>query len=244
MKENRSIDAYNKENRVYKYDDNMNKMHPNRTKMIEIAIEFLPFNQQQSLNAIDIGIGTGYFSLEFFKKFPQTHIIGVDGAEAMIEIAKLRLDDYVKNIEFKICDFINLQEINQEKDSIDVVFSSYALHHLNSIEKENLYKILKSILKKNGWILYADVIIADNYEIEERFQEIRIKNILERTRGNDNRFLDDISTRNYLDDLEKNENDQPQSLSKDIELIKNAGFSNVEILWKEYREMIICAQNK
>ncbi len=244
MNDNKSIHAYNKKSRVYEYDDNMKKMHPNREKMIEIALEFLPFDQNQQLNAIDLGIGTGYFSLEFLKKFPNTNIIGIDGAEAMIEIAKVRLGEFSKNIDFKICDFRDLNTIIDKKDSIDVIFSSYAFHHLNYEEKKNLYKFLKMILKINGWVLYADVIIADNKEIEYRFQEIRINNILKRTQGKDNRFLDYNSTRKFLDDLEENENDQPQSISKDIKLFNNTGFSNIEILWKEYREMVICAQKK
>ncbi|MBY8983248.1 MAG: class I SAM-dependent methyltransferase [Candidatus Lokiarchaeota archaeon] len=244
MKENRSINAYNSQSRVNIYDDNMNKMHPNRVKMIEIALEFLPYDKQYPLNAIDLGIGTGYFSLEFLKKFPKTHIIGVDGAKAMVEIAELRLKDYSEKFKIKIYDFRNLHEIFHSLDSIDVIFSSYALHHLNPKEKEDLYNFIKKILKPNGWFIYADVIIANNPDVENRFQEIRIDGVLKRTQGKDERFSTFDSTRKFLDDLEEKENDQPLSLSEDIELLKEADFMNIEILWKEYREMVICAQKR
>ncbi len=244
MNGDRSINAYNSHSRVISYDDNMNKMHPNRVKMMGIALEFLPYEVDSTLKAIDLGIGTGYFSFEFLKKYPNAHIIGIDGAKAMIEIAKIRLDDYSENIEFQICDFKNIHEIIQDLESIDVVFSSYALHHLNENEKEQLYNFLKIIIKKNGWLIYADVIVADNPNIETRFQEIRIDGIMKRTQGSDKRFINYESTRKFLDDLEEKENDQPLSISRDMELLKKSGFNNIEILWKEYREMIICAQRK
>ena len=42
----------------------------------------------------------------------------------------------------------------------------------------------------------------------------------------------------------KKENDQPVSCSADMTILKEVGFKNIEILWKEYREAVVCAQKK
>ncbi len=58
----RSIAAYDVSQRVKRYDADMELMHPNRSKMVQIALEVLPFPKTAALRAIDLGIGTGYFT--------------------------------------------------------------------------------------------------------------------------------------------------------------------------------------
>ncbi|MDA2925156.1 hypothetical protein MYX65_11005 [Acidobacteria bacterium AH-259-L09] len=54
-----SVKAYDLPERVRTYDADMDIMHPLRWKMIEVALEILPFHQTQSLRALDLGVGTG-----------------------------------------------------------------------------------------------------------------------------------------------------------------------------------------
>ena len=246
MKERKaSINAYDSQQRVDIYEKNMKVMHPNRRKMIQSALEFLSFNLQATLKAIDIGIGTGFFSLEFLKKFNNSIVIGIDGANKMIELAKVRLKDFSDNVKFRIGDFRDLPKLLNNISNVDAVFSSFALHHLNMKEKEILLRYLYKIIKKDCWFINADVIIAESKKIEERFQEIRINGILQRAKqAKDPRFLEYQTTRKFLDDLELNENDQPLSLSEDLIILKKVGFQNIDILWKEYREVVLCAQKK
>ena len=58
MKE--SIKAYDAKSRVEEYDYHMELMHPNRTKMAVIPLEFMLFDADKSLCALDLGVGTGF----------------------------------------------------------------------------------------------------------------------------------------------------------------------------------------
>ena len=87
----RSIAAYDVSERVKRYDADMELMHPNRSKMVQVALEVLPFPKTAALRAIDLGIGTGYFTERFLNDFPKSRVLGIDGAQAMIELAKARL---------------------------------------------------------------------------------------------------------------------------------------------------------
>ena len=136
----RSIAAYDVSQRVKTYDVDMELMHPNRSKMVQVALEVLPFPKTAALRAIDLGIGTGYFSERFLNKFPNSHILGIDGAQAMIELAKARLASLASRVEFVIGDFRKLQELAPDADMVDVVFSAYALHHLSPPDKEMVLK--------------------------------------------------------------------------------------------------------
>jgi len=238
----RSIAAYDISQRVKTYDADMDLMHPNRSKMVQIALEVLPFPRTAALRAIDLGIGTGYFTERFLNKFQNSRVLGIDGAPAMIELAKARLKSSESRVEFVIGDFRNLQELAPDVQTVDIVFSAYALHHVNRSDKEAVLKQMVGLLVPGGWFVNADLIVADSPELESRLQQIRIAGIVERAGGSDSRFTDSASTRRFLADLEKNERDQPLTLAEDLEVLRSSGLKNVSAFWLEYRELVSAGQ--
>jgi ubiquinone/menaquinone biosynthesis C-methylase UbiE len=220
----------------------MELMHPNRSKMVQVALEVLPFPKTAALRAIDLGIGTGYFTERFLDNFPNSRVLGIDGAQAMIELAKGRLKSLASRVEFVLGDFRKLQELVPSDDTFDFVFSAYALHHLSHPDKETVMGQLVELLAPGGWFVNADLIVADSPELENRLQEIRVAGIVERAHGLDNRFIDLASTRRFLADLEKNERDQPLTLAEDLALLKSSGLKNVSAFWLEYRELVSAGQ--
>jgi Trans-aconitate methyltransferase len=238
----RSIAAYDVSQRVKTYDADMELMHPNRSKMVQIALELLPFPKTAALRAIDLGIGTGYFTERFLNRFPNSRVLGIDGAQAMIELAKARLISLASRVQFVIGDFRKLQELTSGAGTIDVVFSSYALHHLSRPDKETVLRRVVELLVPGGWFVNADLIVADSPELESRLQELRIAGIVERAHGSDNRFADSASTRRFLANLERKEVDQPLTLAEDLTLLRSSGLKNVSAFWLEFRELVSAGQ--
>jgi tRNA (cmo5U34)-methyltransferase len=233
-----SIAAYDLSQRVKTYDADMELMHPNRSKMVQVAIEVLSFPRTAALRAIDLGIGTGYFAERFLNHFPNSRVLGIDGAQAMVELAKERLKSLVSRIEFVIGDFRNIQQLVPDVGTIDLVFSAYALHHLSRPDKENVLRQVVELLRPGGWFVNADLIVADSLELENRLQGLRVSGIVARAAGLDSRFVDSASTRRFLVDLEKNERDQPLTLAEDLEVLRSSGLRNVTAFWLEYRELV------
>ena len=238
----RSIAAYDVSQRVKTYDADMELMHPNRSKMVQVALEVLPFPKTAALRAIDLGIGTGYFTERFLNNFPNSRVLGIDGAQAMIELAKARLISLASRVQFVIGDFRKLQELTSGAGTIDVVFSSYALHHLSRPDKETVLRRVVELLVPGGWFVNADLIVADSPELESRLQELRIAGIVERAHGSDNRFADSASTRRFLANLERKEVDQPLTLAEDLTLLRSSGLKNVSAFWLEFRELVSAGQ--
>jgi len=234
----RSIAAYDVSQRVKTYDADMELMHPNRSKMVQIALEVLPFPRTAALRAIDLGIGTGYFTECFLNKFPNSRVLGIDGAPAMMELAKARLKSSESRVEFVIGDFRKLQELAPDAGTVDIIFSAYALHHLSRSDKETVLSRVVELLAPGGWFVNADLIVADSPELESRLQEIRVAGIVERGGGVDNRFADSALTRQFLSDLELKEADQPLTLAEDLALLGSSGLKNVSAFWLEYRELV------
>jgi len=223
----RSIGAYDVSQRVESYDADMELMHPNRSKMVQIALEVLPFPKMAALCAVDLGIGTGYFTERFLNYFPNSKVLGIDGAQAMIEPAKARLRSLASRVQFVTGDFRSLQQLTGHIGTADVVFSAYALHHLSRTDKEGLLRQVVELLAPRGWFVNADLIVADWPEVESHLQQLRADGIMERADGSDSRFADSASTRRFLNDLQANEGDQPLTLTEDLDFLRSSGLKNV-----------------
>ena len=234
----RSIAAYDIAQRVKTYDADMELMHPNRSKMVDVALEVLPFPRTAALQGVDLGIGTGYFTERFLSHFPNSSVLGIDGAQAMIELAKGRLRSLLSRVEFVIGDFRKLHELAPGAATVDVIFSAYALHHLSRSDKEAVARQVVKLLAPGGWFVNADLIIADSPNLENRLQQLRVVGIVKRAAGSDNRFTDSASTRRFLADLEHKEADQPLTLAEDLQLLRSSGLKNVSAFWLEYRELV------
>ncbi len=162
----KSIDAYDLRKRVAAYDADMELMHPNRSRMVQIALEVMPFEFDARLKGLDLGAGTGYITERFLETFPHSTVYALDGAEIMVDLARARLTDLRKNINFQVGDSRDLGKLFAGVESIDVVYSSYALHHLTRDEKTSVVREAVSLLRPGGWFVNTDIIAADTPEVE------------------------------------------------------------------------------
>jgi ubiquinone/menaquinone biosynthesis C-methylase UbiE len=238
MKTN-GITAYELPARVASYDADMDVMHPNRHKMVDVVLEILPFKPQSTITALDLGTGTGLFTHKFLERFPQASVIGVDGSKSMVELARARLATLAARVDFRIGDFRRLRDLIPEKERGEVVFSSYALHHLSRGEKVEVIRQALCFLKPEGWLINADIVRSESQVIEERIQQVRVDGIVRRGRASDPRFRDAESTRQFLDQLEATDGDQPLTLREDLQVLGEAGLTHISLFWSEYREVVI-----
>jgi tRNA (cmo5U34)-methyltransferase len=232
-----SINAYDLPERVASYDADMTLMHPNRSKMVEIALEILPFETPASFCALDLGVGTGFFSQAVLARYPNCRVLAIDGAQAMVDLARVRLGSLSNRVDFRIGDFRQLGQILRSQKG-RLIFSPYALHHLTREEKLAVVRQALDFLEPGGWFLNADLVTTPDRSVEKRIQEIRVGGILCRSAGNDPRFADIASTRRFLDDLEARDHDQPLTLAEDLSVLREAGLGNASVFWLEYREAV------
>ncbi len=234
----RSVDAYSAAERVRRYDADMDLMHPNRHKMAEVALEVLPFDPEDGLRALELGIGTGFLASRFLRKYPHATLVGLDGSQAMLELASARLSDTHDGVKYLAARFEDLADVIADEQQFDVVLSCHALHHLDPVEKGRLLRFVADHLVFGGWFINADLVANEFVEIEEVSQRVRVEGIYARNAGRDPRFVDRGEIRAFLDDLERTEGDQPLPLAEDVRLLREAGITNASVFWQEYREAV------
>lgn len=189
-------------------------------------------------SVVDLGTGTGFLLDRLLRRFPSCRAVAIDGSQQMAAAAKSRLETLADRVEFVIGDFRQPEALGVETNSADAVVSAYALHHLNLQEKAKIIRHCHALLKPNGWFINADLVAAEDELLEALTQQMRVSGIVDRARGRDPRFTDATKTRRFLDDLQRNECDQPQKEADDLRVMRECGYGHVTMFWKETREVV------
>jgi ubiquinone/menaquinone biosynthesis C-methylase UbiE len=132
------------------------------------------------LTIVDLGAGEGTLSQLLARNARK--VIAVDNSPKMVEFgSKLAKEHGFKNLEYRLGD---LEDPPIEKESVDLVILSQALHH--AIKPERAIDSAHRILKKNGRIVVLDL-LSHNFEKARElyadrwlgFSEVQLHELLE-----------------------------------------------------------------
>jgi SAM-dependent methyltransferase len=108
---------------------------------IEEFVTLLPENPR----VLDLGCGAGYESMRLIKAGAQ--VVGVDFSEESIRIAKERCPE----ARFELMDFRQLD--GKKLGKFDGVFACASLIHVSQKELPGVFKQLRGVLKRNGFVV-------------------------------------------------------------------------------------------
>lgn len=131
-----------------------------------------------SFTWLDLGCGDGPLSRKLLEEFPNANGILMDFSNPMLEHARtkttqLGYKDRVTIIQGDLSQprwMDPLQKESDEKDpTIDVVVSSFAIHHLNNERKKELYQEVYDILSPGGVFLNLEHVASPDETVEGIF---------------------------------------------------------------------------
>ena len=183
----------------------------------EAARRIVP-NAEQLL---DIGCGAGNYSLKMLSKLPNLECTLVDLSDPMLDKAYERVSEQTnKNVHVVKGD---IREVPLKQNYFDIILAGAVLHHLRDDQDwETTFKKIYGMLKPGGCFMISDLITQDT-EILNDYTWERYGDYLEELGGKDYR-------KKVLDYVDKE--DSPRSMNYQLDLMKNLGFSKVEILHK------------
>lgn len=202
------------------FDELILKIIPRYQEMIQALILSLPFHQKERISVLDLGCGTGNVSLVLKEKFKKAHIICVDLAENMINTSKFKLSEY-KDIIFIQSDIREL-EFNND---FDAVISSLALHHLKPPDLAQYYHRIHDYLQIGGVFYNADLFLGSTAHQRQIYRE---------------KWVDHMLKSFSWEEIEKilipkhQAEDYPLPLSEHLKWLKDAGFKEIDVIWKYY----------
>jgi len=203
------------------YDEWMRVALPRYAELFSIAVDLIPFDARKPIDVLDLGAGTGLFSSHVWLKYPQASFVLCDIAPKMLDVARLRFQKFPGQIQFNEFDFRNLQCVAK----FDVVISSLSIHHLKHDEKRRLFASVYSCLRKGGVFINIDQIKGPTKEIQEIYWSIWLQSVRLKGAAED-QIQASIKRRTEFDD--------DALLVDQLDWLSEAGFDNVDCVYKHY----------
>lgn len=169
---------------------------------------------------LDIGCGTGLELEAIYQRFPKAKVTGIDLSEDMLKKLQAKYRD--KDVELILSDYF---EYPFGRERYDAALSFETLHHFKYEKKQKIYDKLFQAIKQDGYYIECDYIACSDEEemlcLEQCAYKRRVNNI-----------PDDVFI--HID--------IPLTLEHQIELMGNAGFNDIKVLYENCGTMIIKAK--
>ncbi|MEQ8173759.1 MAG: methyltransferase domain-containing protein [Syntrophomonadaceae bacterium] len=178
---------------------------------------------------LDIGAGTGLMSALLLKKYPGASLTLIDVSDQMVEMARQRFQN-ASDIEYIIDDFAR----HRFSKSFDIIISSLAIHHLNEAEKEALYHKVYHTLEKPGCFINADQVLGSTVYMENLYKEDWKQKVL----------ASPLTSEELDQAYERTRMDQMSTLRDQLGWMKDAGFSEVDCVYKYYNFVVLYARKQ
>ena len=127
---------------------------------------------------LDLGCGTATLTIMLKGIHPEAQVVGLDGDEKALSIAKRKIAKNGLDIEFKKGLSFDLDFTDQ---SFDVVVSSLLFHHLNREDKLRTLREVFRILKPTGELHIADWGRPQNFLMRGAFLVVQLLDGFETT---------------------------------------------------------------
>jgi tRNA (cmo5U34)-methyltransferase len=208
-------------NSIEYYDNWMKKALPNYADLFRTAQELIPFPPQQAVEVLDLGAGTGLFSQHILEKYPRAKFLLYDLADKMLGTARERFADHPDQFEFRVGDYRALNVAH----AYDLVISSLSIHHLEDGDKRMLFRKIHGILRTPGVFLNVDQIRGGTDYLRDLYWTHWLAQV-RRNEPSEKRIADSIERRTTYD--------RDATLADQLRWLEEAGFSNVDCVYKNY----------
>ncbi len=203
------------------YDAWVRMALPGFDDLFSAALRVLPFEPGAPLRVLDLGAGTGLFSSVVARRFARARFKLMDLAEEMLAVARLRFEAEAGRFEYSVADIRAISA----RGEYDLVVSSLAIHHLEHAEKQALFRQVFAALRRPGVFLNLDQIQAPTPALREHYWAVWLEHV--RAQGaTEDQIQRSIARRQAYD------RDAP--LADQLAWLKDAGFAEVDILYKHH----------
>jgi len=189
--------------------------------VLELITQAAATVNPQATRILDIGCGAGNYTLKLLQLLPQVEVTLVDLSQPMLERAVERIGQVTSA---KITPIQgDIREITFAESQFDVILAAAVLHHLRQdAEWEVVFAKLYSILKSGGSVWISDLIEHSTPPVQT---------LMWTRYGDYLAAFKDAAYRDHVFDYVAQE-DSPRPLLYQLDLLRQVGFAQVEILHK------------
>ena len=219
--------VFNKEiDKQFEFDDEVASVFDD---MIDRSVPFYKQNLQLSTNIIhqylenndkvlDLGSSTGTFLINLAKTDKKLFLKGIDSSQAMTNRALQKSKAFGLDIDFVKADFLNY-DFGKNK----LILANYTIQFIRPIKREKLIKKIYNSLSEDGIFLMSEKLISENKKlnkilIDEYYNYKKKKGYSEYEISKKREALENVLI--------------PYTQDENVEMLKNAGFKHIEIIFR------------
>ncbi|MFV1986450.1 MAG: class I SAM-dependent methyltransferase [Gemmatimonadota bacterium] len=213
---------------IEEYDSLIRRAVPAYETMLAATLEYLPPTPRDGL---ELGCGTGNFTLALADRFPDCHWTTVDASGEMIELTRARLAE-AGAAGRADCVLGRFEEMDFGDGSFDLITSCISLHHV--ADKAALFASSRRMLRPGGSLCFADQLTGATPRIADRHWERWLEHC--RAPGQ--------CTEEEIDHLiEHSEmHDHYESLAAHARYLRDAGFVEIDCAWRDGMWAVVTAE--
>lgn len=215
---------------VQNYVDNAENFILERKRLISIMksfyTRFIMKKDGKVAKVLDLGCGDGILSRNILSIDRNVSLTLLDGSEQMLKNAKALIGSGIEAKYEKLTfqEFIKLESMDKK---YDFIVSSLAIHHITSKEKADLYGKIVRLLEKGGAFMNIDIVTEDE-KLESWYLNLWEEWIEEREQLNHV----EKSSKGISKVCKDNEDNLPDMLGEQLNMLKKAGFGKVDCFYK------------
>jgi len=200
------------------FDDMLNRSVPFYKENLHLQIDILKNFLKENDKVIDLGSSTGTFLIELAKKKSKLTLIGIDNSTAMINRAKNKAKAFGVNVEF-----INTDFLEYDLSSSQAIVANYTVQFIRPLRREKLIKKIYDSLNENGIFLMSEKLITEH----KKLNKIMIDIYYEYKKKMGYSEYEIAQKREALENVLI-----PYTMQENIEMLKNAGFKDIEVIFR------------
>jgi tRNA (cmo5U34)-methyltransferase len=213
---------------IEEYDSLIQRAVPTYEAMLSTTLEYLPAHPRSGL---ELGCGTGNFTLALVDRFPRCRWTIVDGSDEMVDLASARLTELAPAAHAE-CVLGRFELIEFDAASFDVITSCISLHHV--ADKAAMFARLRPMLRPGGSLCFADQLTGAAPRVADRHWERWLEHC--RAPGQ--------CTEEEVDHLVDHSaaHDHYESLAAYAQYLRDAGFVQIDCVWRDGMWAVVTAE--
>ena len=208
------------------YDAARQALIPSYDRFYGAALEALDLAGAPLQRVLDLGAGTGLMSGMVAAAHPEAELVLVDAAPAMLDLARERLAGH-PGVTYVAGD---LRDPLPE-GPFDAVVSALAIHHVDDAAKRDLLARIHGALRPGGVFSLAEQVAGPTPDLERRYMERWIARC--RAAG--------VTEAALAESLERQRVDLHVPVGPQLAWLEDAGFSTVDLVFKDERFAVMVA---
>jgi len=210
------------------YDSLIRRAVPTYDAMMSVTLEYMP---PDPASGLELGCGTGNFTVALAGRFPACRWTTVDASAEMVELTGARLAAEAPAAPVE-CVVGRFEELGFGPESFDVVTSCISLHHVT--DKAALFERLRPMLRPGGTVCLSDQLTGATGRVADRHWDRWLEHC--RAPGQ--------CTEEEVDHLVEHSraHDRYESLGAYEKYLRGAGFVDVDCVWRDGMWAVITAE--